>query len=503
MSSASIPRLPELNFHTQTIQFLLPIRDFFSSEDISAYIVGGFLRDSLMDRYSSDIDIAIDHDPIEVGNKLANLIGGKCIVLDHHRKIVRMVLQTNQTNLSLLPKHIDLSFVSNGIRNDLSNRDFTIDAMALPLPTINNPSNGDLIDIYGGLSDISSQVLRVVSGKSLIEDPVRLVRAVRLVAQLGFSLDEFTKHSISKNSHLIGSVSMERVREEFLKIFEQKNISNNLRLMDDMGLLCRIIPELDTTKGSTQPKEHYWDVFNHCLQTPGKLEKIIDCVDDQIFSLVPRSFDMYDYFSEIISDGHNRLTMAKVAGLLHDIAKPATKTVDDTGRIRFIGHDMKGSEITESFLDRLRFSNKGKNHISTMVKHHLRPTQMSSEGKYPTDKAMYRYYRDLKDVALDILFLNLADYLAAKEDMLEMTDWSSHCDLINFIMKRGLDILSVDYQVKQDRLIDGHVLMKILDIGPGQTIGVLLEQLEESHKLGEISTKEEAISFARTLFARL
>ena len=138
-----------------------------------------------------------------------------------------------------------------------------------------------------------------------------------------------------------------------------------------------------------------------------------------------------------------------------------------------------------------------------MVKHHLRPTQMSSEGQYPTNKAMYRYYRDLKDVALDILFLNLADYLAAKEDMLEMTDWRSHCDLINFIMKRGLDILSVDYQVKQDRLIDGHVLMKILDIGPGKTIGVLLEQLEESHKLGEISTKEEAISFARTLFARL
>jgi len=375
--------------------------------------------------------------------------------------------------------------------------------MALPLITINSPSNSDLIDIYGGLSDISSQVIRIVSGQSFTEDPVRLVRAVRLVAQLGFSLDEFTKHSISKSSYLIGSVSMERVREEFLKIFEQKNISNNLRLMDDTGLLCRIIPELDVTKGSIQPKEHYWDVFNHCLQTPGKLEKISDYIDDQIFSLVPRSLDMDEYFSEIISDGHNRLTMAKVAGLLHDIAKPATKTVDDTGRMRFIGHDLKGSEVTETVLDRLRFSNRGKNHVATMVKHHLRPTQMSSDGQYPTNRAMYRYYRDLKNVAFDILFLNMADYLAAKEDQLEIADWRDHCYLIDFIMKKGLDILAIDNQVKQDRLIDGYRLMEILGIGPGQTIGVLLEQLEESHKVGEISTKEEAILLAKTLFARL
>ena len=503
MSSTSIPKHPELNFDPLTIKFLLPVRDFFSSENVKAYIVGGFLRDSLMGRHSSDIDIAIDHDPIEVGNKLADLFGGKCIVLDNDRKITRLVLQTNQTNVSLLPNHIDLSFISNGIREDLSHRDFTIDAMALPLITINSPSNSDLIDIYGGLSDISSQVIRIVSGQSFTEDPVRLVRAVRLVAQLGFSLDEFTKHSISKNSYLIDSVSMERVREEFLKIFEQKNISNNLRLMDDTGLLCRIIPELDVTKGSTQPKEHYWDVFNHCLQTPGKLEKISDYIDDQIFSLVPRSLDMDEYFSEIISDGHNRLTMVKVAGLLHDIAKPATKTVDDTGRIRFIGHDLKGSEVTETVLDRLRFSNRGKNHVATMVKHHLRPTQMSSEGQYPTNRAMYRYYRDLKDVAFDILFLNMADYLAAKEDQLEIADWRDHCYLIDFIMKKGLDILAIDNQVKQDRLIDGYRLMKILGIGPGQTIGVLLEQLEESHKVGEISTKEEAILLARTLFARL
>ena len=503
MSGTSIPKPPELNFDNQTIQFLSPIRDFFSSENVNAYIVGGFLRDSLMSRYSFDIDIAIDHDPIEIGNKLTDLIGGKCIVLDYDRKISRVVLPIHETKLSLLPKHIDLSFVSNGIRDDLSHRDFTIDAMALPLSAISNPSNGDLIDIYSGLSDMSSQILRVVSDQSFTEDPVRLVRAVRLVAQLGFSLDERTKHNISKNSHLIVSVSMERVREEFLKIFEQKNISNSLNLMDDTGLLCRIIPELNTTKGSIQPKEHYWDVFNHCLQTPAKLEKIVDCPDGQMFSLLPQSFDMYEYFSEVISDGHNRLTMAKVAGLLHDISKPATKTVDDTGRIRFIGHDLKGSEVAESILDRLRFSNSGKDHIATMVKHHLRPTQMSSDGNYPTDKAMYRYYRDLNDVAFDILFLNLADYLAAKEYMLEMADWRVHCDLIGFIMKRGLDILAINNQVKQDRLIDGHGLMKILGIGPGKTIGVLLEQLEESHKLGEISTREEAILFARTLFARL
>ena len=498
-----VPKSTGLEFSSETIQFLVRIRDFFSVENVKAYIVGGFLRDSLLRRSTGDIDIVIDHDPIEIGEKLSQIVGGKCIVLDHDRLITRVVIQRDQIDGSFMPNHLDLSFMPNGIKNDLSRRDFTVDAMALPFHSITETSNRGFIDLYGGLEDTSDKVVRAVSDESFIDDPVRLIKAIRLVAQLGFSLDEHTKYSISKNADLINSVSIERVREEFLKIFEQNNTSNNLKLMDDLGLLCKIIPELEVTRGSIQPKEHYWDVFNHCLETPGKLEKIMQHSDDHMFSLVPWTQGMDEYFSETISDGHSRLTMAKLAGLLHDISKPETKTIDNDGKIRFIGHDLKGSNVTDSILNRLRLSNKGKNHVSTMVKHHLRPTQMNSQGLYPTDRAMYRYYRDVGDVAFDVLFLNMADYLAAKEYKLDLDDWHNHCDLIDFIMKKGLDMFSINNQVKRDRLIDGRVLMETLGIGPGKILGQLLGELDEYHKLGKISTKKEAIVLAKTLFARI
>ena len=272
--------------------------------------------------------------------------------------------------------------------------------------------------------------------------------------------------------------------------------------MDSVGLLCKIIPELEYTRGVVQPKEHYWDVFNHCIKTPSNIEKVtmpLVGFVNEITSYVPWDEDLEDHFAEIVSDGFDRKTMLKLSGLLHDISKPSTKNTDNGGRIRFLGHDLQGSEVCRTILTRLRISNRGINLVSDTVKHHLRPTGIRQGKSDPTERALLRYYRDLGEVAFDTLYLNLADYLSAKGDKLYIEDWREHCVLISSILDKGLRMGSNTKDSNVPKLVDGNMLMDVLDIPPGRQLGLILRRLQEANTLGEINTREEAINLARSL----
>ena len=208
-----------------------------------------------------------------------------------------------------------------------------------------------------------------------------------------------------------------------------------MRLLDDLGLLCGVVPELAPAKGVVQPKEHYWDVFDHLVEAVGWVDAMFDdskC-EEYPLEIVPHFDGMREYFGGEVSDGFDRLTFLKLAALLHDVAKPATKTVEASGRIRFLGHHTQGADFTRDIMMRLRFSKRGIEHIARMVHQHLRPRQMAQKGDMPTRRALYRYYRDVGDVALDTLYLNTADYLAARGPMLECEDWTAHCGLVRWI----------------------------------------------------------------------
>ncbi len=336
----------------------------------------------------------------------------------------------------------------------------------------------------------------MISEKIFKDDPIRLLRAIRIKSQLGFTLDENTENGIEKNSQLLSYVSPERLRDKFLKILSISGATENMYILDRLGLLGRIIPELEDLKGVEQPKEHYWDVFHHCIETPGAIERAISRNTEQL-SIIPWHPYLDQYFTEEISDGCSRSTIIKLAGLLHDIGKPITKSLDTTGRIRFIGHDDYGSEISSSILRRLRISNTGVQLVSKMIKHHLRPTQMSQHLEMPTRRALFRYARDLGEIAIDTLFLNLGDYLAAKGPVIEdISDWTSHCELIGDILFRGL--LETDLPIyPHTRLIDGNDIMDFIKLPPGRVIGRILRVIDEAYGSGEINSKEEALELAR------
>jgi poly(A) polymerase len=436
---------------------------------------------------------------------LAQETGGTFVLLDETRAIARVMLpmEGKFTQEGSRKRQVDMGTFDGDIIQDMARRDFTIDALALSLDdALRESPDKHLHDPFGGLADLATATVRAVSNNSFQDDPARLMRGVRLVAQLGFSLDPDTHELIKRDSHLLSTVAPERLRDELLKTLAEPDASHHVRLMDDLGLLCRLIPELEEARGVEQPKEHYWDVFYHCLETPGQVERLTTekgRAGDETISHSPWHPSLEAHFEEEVSDGHTRRTIIKLAGLLHDVAKPATKTFEPSGRMRFFGHDTQGAEVCQEILHRLRLSSRGINLITTMVRHHLRPTQMNQGVDMPTPRATYRYYRDLGEAAIDTLYLNMADYLAAKGPSIETDDWQGHCRLIDHILNRGLDQDGAPQ--KTPRLVDGHLLMETLGLSPGARVGRLLEAIQEAHGAGEIATQDEALQLARRLVA--
>lgn len=464
---------------------------FFASRQYPAFLVGGYLRDSLLSRPSQDIDIAVAGDPQLLGRELARELGGAFVPLSPVHGIARIVVPGPNNK----PWTADLTGISGSIEDDLARRDFTINALALPRESwLSDQWRESVLDPFNGREDLAKKRIRTVTPYVFQEDPGRLLRAVRLAARLQFRLEPATARLIRAEAPRIEQVSGERVRDELLAVLAGDDARGQLEILDRLDLLCRIIPELALTKGVDQPRVHYWDVWGHLLHTVEAVERVTrGHQNSAIYSLVPWTPEAAEYFNQEVSDGHSRRTILKLAGLLHDIAKPQTKTQDETGRTRFFGHPELGAEIAATRLAQLRLSSRGVAMVTKMVEQHLRPTNMQHAAELPTKRAIYRYFRDLGDVAVDTLYLSMADYLAAKGPELSPDDWSNHARMITYILQAGAEQARPG---KPDRLITGHDLMQHFGLKPGPQIGVLLEKINEARAAGEISTQEEALTLA-------
>ena len=482
----------------ETLSLLRRIATLLSDVE-EPYLVGGFLRDIISGRTTHDIDIAFQEDAIMVARQLAGALGGALVVLDQPRRIARVVLQDEDGALLSQKEtwHLDLASLQGDLNQDLARRDFTVDAMAVPLRTfLEDDWQSALVDPFGGRQDLECRLIRAVGPDVFKEDGVRLLRAVRLAAALGFDLEEKTRAGIQKDAAAIDSVSAERVRDELLAILAIPNAMHSVYLMDDLGLLGRLLPELEDGREVLQPKEHYWDVFRHNIETVGAMEGLVDRIWDPPWVLDEVTWDhnLEQHFSEVVTDGHTRATLCKLAGLLHDVAKPATKTVESSGRIRFFGHETQGATIARSALERLRLSRRGVQMVETMINLHLRPGQMSQGVELPTSRAIYRYFRRAGDVALDILYLNMADYIAARGPYLEHDEWSGYAGMVRHILTTGTE---QQQTAASPGLLDGRDVMDLLGIGPGPQVGRLLDAVDEARAAGEITTREAALELIK------
>ena len=468
---------------------------YFATHGTDAYLVGGYLRDWLLSaKPGRDIDIVVSGDAGAIAQGIIREFGGTIVPLSPDHGVVRVVTHgdSDDSGEESVAWNIDVAGSTSVIEDNLRRRDFTINAMAVPLADWQ--STDAVIDPLGGRADLASKTIRAVGSTVFRDDPGRLLRAVRLAGQLRFRIEPGTSKQIATNASLLAGVSPERVREEFLKILSLDGAKGQLEVLDHFGLFELVVPELQAAKGVDQPNMHYWDVWGHTMHTVEAAELVTKGHQNSpIYFCVPWTADSEAHFNRQATDGHTRRTVLKLAALFHDVAKPQTKSLDATGRTRFFGHSEQGAEIAANRLSQLRVGSKGIEMVGKMVEQHLRPTNMMNGEEWPTNRAIYRYFRDLGDVAIDTLYLCLADYLGAKGPGLVHEDWRNHARMIGHILHIGT---SEPVSLATTRLITGHDLMTHFKLQPGPEIGAVLERVEEARAAGEIETKEQALEMA-------
>jgi poly(A) polymerase len=474
--------------------------DFLAGKNIEAYLVGGLVRDMPLERATADIDLAVAANALEVAPEAAAVLGGRYFPLDKENGIGRVIISDQQATPGKGQWELDFSTLQGSLEQDLARRDFTVDAMAINLRQLfEAPQEAQLIDPFHGLDDLYEQRIRAVSERAFESDPVRLLRAVRLAAELEFSIEKETEALIRRDSRLVARVAGERIREELLRLLALPGAGQQLFYLDGLCLMTAIFPELAEMKGVEQPKEHFWDIFNHSLNSIVALEFLLrqgnwEHAGIEVLDSVPWSEDLAKHFDQEVSSGSTRRSLLKLAALLHDISKPQTKGIY-RGRVRFLGHAQEGAARAVEAMERLRFSSKEIKLVETEVQYHLRPGQMSQEG-LPSRRAIYRYFRDAGETGIDILFLSLADHLAARGPTLIPSHWREHAELVEYVLSRHFEEITL---ASPPRLIDGHDLINLFGMKPGPRIGEVLEAVREAQAEGEISSKEQALSLVKRL----
>ncbi len=463
------------------------------------YLVGGSVRDGLLGRPLVDLDLAVRGDALAAGEALARALDGAYVPLGERYGACRVVLP-NDGDGSL--HQIDVVSFDGGIEADLARRDFTVDAMAVAARGFDGDwGAARIIDPHGGRSDLAAGVLRMVSPQVLDDDPLRLIRAVRLSAELGFAIEPNTADAVRARAATLAAAAPERVRTEFCRILTAEGTVTWIDRLDELGLLAVLLPELTYGRGVGQPKEHHWDVFRHQVETVATAEVLMTgAVSPKLggrpylqpaAECRPAHPRLEGYFTQRLGD-LQRSTLVKLAALVHDVGKPDTKTIEPAGRMRFFGHPELGATMVKARLQALRFSNAEVDAVTTMVAQHMRPAQWRDSGA-PTQKALFKFFRDLGPVAIDTLFLNLADHLGARGPDLIRSHWEAHVAWTDQILAWHFDQVA---RTAVPRPVTGADLMECFGLPPGRQVGALLAEIEEARAAGTVVTKEQALALA-------
>ncbi len=492
----TVPDSIALRLEPSLRELLAKIAAFFEARGLEAYATGGFLRDALLGLPTRDLDISISADPLELGPQLADAFEGDYFPLDEERGHARILLPAHDLRVDLLP-------LRGAIEDDLRGRDYTVNALAASLTDAAAAGPLGLIDPTGGLDDLRAGVIRLIREQALFNDPLRLLRGVRLAAQLDFRIEPATAELIHQHAALLRGVAVERQRDELMLVLSTRRAAKGLWLLDELGLLRQLLPELDVTRDVEQPKEHHWDVFGHSLAAVDALDTLL-AEDEPVADPQRRQWrELWTQLawwdgarehlrSEVVA-GVPRSAVLKLGALLHDIGKPETRSLEESGRIRFFGHADVGAEIAVRFMRRLRFSSAETSLVGAMIEAHLRPLLMAHTGT-PTDRAIYRFFRDTGEAGIDTLFLSLADHLGTVGPRFDLEGWRRHVALMSYLLFKRFNKPEI---TSPPKLIDGDDLMAALGLSPGPQIGELLELVREAHAAGEVATKEEALELAK------
>jgi putative nucleotidyltransferase with HDIG domain len=449
--------------------------------DPRIWIAGGAVRDAALGRDVTDLDLAVAGDPEHAAKAIAREGDGHPFELSAEFATWRAVARDHSWQVDAT------ALRGETIEADLAARDFTLGAVAVPL------AGGEPVDPYGGLGDLERRLLRVVAEDSFRADPLRLLRAARLAADLGLEVDPGTLALAKSEAPLAAESAGERQLAELRRLLGGPDPLRGLALLDELGLTAVVLPELEALRGVEQGPNHHLDVHGHTLAV---LEQALAVESDLERFAGERAAETRELLAEPLADEMSHGTALRFGALLHDIGKPATRGERD-GYVTFIGHDSEGAEIVGGICRRLRASGRLTRHLQALTRHHLRLGFLVHEAPLPP-RRVHEYLRATEPVAADVTLLTVADRLSARGSGPFATEEAieAHLDLARQMLAAALDWRR---DGPPEPLLRGGELAAELGISPGPELGDLLAELEAAQYAGEIATREEAVERARRL----
>ncbi|MCX7695709.1 MAG: hypothetical protein N2Z71_08390 [Caloramator sp.] len=441
------------------------IKQYSREKDIPIYLVGGAVRDILINREVKDYDFATSCYR-EVAEYLSERLEGKLIKL--HDDVYRVVIDGIVFDFS--------NFKGQNIEEDLKNRDFTINAVAYDLV------KEEYIDVLGGIEDINNKKIRHTSENIIKDDALRILRAYRLKGELNFNIEDDTIRLFRRDVEYIEEIKGERIVDELFKILKFKNSYDYIQMLDDVGVIEMIFPIMKEMKNIGKCKYHLVDAYTHSTLA-------LKFLEDRYEELYDTKWGnkIKEYFEENIGTS-KRLEVLKLAVFLHDIGKvKAFKDMD--GKITFKGHDMTGIDEFNVILKRLPMSNTKAALIKSVIKGHMRILGLFKQGV--SDKALYKLIKDFGSNLPSVLISSLYDVLATRSLLDENGESDKYFEFVLDLIDRYYD-----YMEKKNNFVSGEDVCSILNI-KGPKVGEILEKVDELIFRNKIGSREEAIEFIK------
>lgn len=452
-----------------------------------AYIVGGAVRDRLLNRPNRDYDIVIPHALRDAAAQLAQYLSGKVVDYDKTGRSMRVVWGESTDN------NIDLSNIEGAfITEDLNKRDFTINALAIPILHWHDHGwEHYVIDPSGGLADHCQRRIRMVSHTNILADPIRAWRGARMAAELGFTVEPLTQATMGQTATAVPDIAPEKLRVELQKLFALPCSASGLKILLETGLLTALWPEIEAAQGMAQNEHHQYTVWEHSWRAYTNME---DILNTWRYFRQPELVDRLSHY--IVDDKH--LWLIKMASLLHDVGKPPTRRVSDDGRVHFYAHEKVGSELVAHMASKISVGSQSVRYLKAFIRYHMYPRQLYRASK-SWDHYLFRYFSRTKPVGVWVLLFSLADALAKGDNISEGDDFKTYVKMVEAYLHTYF--LNPE-KINVEPLVDGDAVKKALGLKQGKMVGEVMEYLLEEQAWGKITTSEEALRAAACYLAR-
>ncbi len=469
--------------NTQTIknriqndEILNNLASFFDND---IWLVGGAVRDILLDKEITDRDLIVtDCDAKKISMKIAKFFDEKFIPLDEGNKIYRVVLNDKKNYLDITNP------IENSLEKDIYRRDLSVNAIAI------NIKNGEIFDPTNGLKDFENKILNEIREENFTDDPLRLLRIFRFHSTLGFKISQDLMKIAKKHATLLSKPAKERVEYELMKLFDGEYADGALLKMDECGILELIFPFVDELKQVPPNAHHHLDLFHHSIETVKQIQILYENSTDIV----------KEHLHKVDFGGFSRLAHLKLAAFMHDIGKFSTWFIEgNTGRHRFYKHDDVGSKMAPEILRHLAFSNKQIKYIQKMIKNHMYATMVVCSPEL-SDKIMMRYVRKMEDDSIDAIIIGKADRLSALGPEITQQMIEENLTMLDKLLKFYIDSLETIKPLP--KLLDGNDIMELLNIKPSPQLGKILNELHEAQLNGDITNKPQAVEFVKNLNKR-